>query len=166
MLPIRPGSSWNQSTIESFLDSQLIPVRLAAIDNEEGFPLISSLWYFFADNKLWCASHESSRLSHLLIENPNCAFEISPNEMPYRGVRGQGKATLTKEHSGVILNQLISRYLKNKDNRLSQWLLSRVDCEYTIKIEPRWITAWDYTNRMETSLQITPEYKQAGAYHQ
>ena len=47
-----------------------------------------------------------------------------------------------------MLGRLIDRYLGDRKSRLARWLLGRAEEELAIRIEPRWISAWDYTERM------------------
>jgi hypothetical protein len=46
---------------------------------------------------------------------------------------------------------LIDRYLVDGNNTLADWLLSRAADEYVLKITPRTLNAWDFSNRMDKS---------------
>ncbi len=146
-LPLCSTSAWTQAEIESYLEASKIPMRLACIE-DSGFPLVCSLWYLYQDGCIWGATHETAKVSKLLALNPKCAFEIAPNEMPYRGVRGQGVAKLLREEAADVLPRLINRFLGDSNRSLADWLLSRVDHEFAIQIEPQWITSWDFAQRM------------------
>ncbi|MFT7689166.1 MAG: hypothetical protein ACI9FB_004534, partial [Candidatus Azotimanducaceae bacterium] len=91
----------------------------------------------------------SSQLVKLLSKNAKCAFEVAPNDPPYKGVRGRGEVTLTRDGVDETLHTLISRYLGDSNNSLAKWLLSRAEQEYVLEIKPTWITSWDYGHRME-----------------
>ena len=147
-LPVSKSSSFDSSEIEQFLLSNAIPVRLAC-NTSDGFPLLTSLWFFYEEGSLFCATHEKSAVAKYLLEDSRCAFEIAVNEPPYKGVRGQGNAHLTRENAGNVLEKLISRYLGGASSELAQWLLGRSKEEYAIRIQPEWISSWDYTERME-----------------
>ena len=146
---ISESSAWSQDKLVSYLENTAIPMRLAASGDE--FPSICSLWFAFDPVRevIICASHESSQLVKLLTKNAKCAFEIAPNEPPYKGVRGRGEVTLTRIDVEKTLRKLIGRYLGDSNHSLAQWLLSRADQEYVIEIKPSWITSWDYGHRME-----------------
>jgi nitroimidazol reductase NimA-like FMN-containing flavoprotein (pyridoxamine 5'-phosphate oxidase superfamily) len=133
---------------QKFLHDTRIPVRIAAID-KDGFPLICSLWFIYQDNKLICASHASSKIIRVLKANPNCAFEISVNEVPYKGVRGKAVAHLESDSEGKVLSQLIARYVGNSQKGLSKWLLSRRKDEYAIHLEIANLSPWDFSERMQ-----------------
>ena len=84
----------------------------------------------------------------VLLANNKVGFDIGVNTPPYKGVRGQGTASLVREGAAEILTTLLHRYDIGSDSSLGQWLLSRVDGEYAIRIAIKRISAWDYTRRM------------------
>jgi nitroimidazol reductase NimA-like FMN-containing flavoprotein (pyridoxamine 5'-phosphate oxidase superfamily) len=146
-LPLRRSSAWNESQAREFLATTRVPLRLAC-QSPSGFPLVSSLWFEFADDSLWCAMHRSAHVATLLARDPRCGFEVAPDTAPYRGVRGQGRATLVPERGGEQLERLLRRQLGGLDSPLARWLLSRVADELAVRIEPVWLTTWDFTSRM------------------
>ncbi|WP_373097072.1 pyridoxamine 5'-phosphate oxidase family protein [Zhongshania sp.] len=132
----------------AFLNNNLIPVRLAAID-KDGFPVICSLWFIYQDGELLCASHASAKIIRVLKENPHCAFEVSINSVPYKGVRGKAIANLKSDADGAVLSQLIARYLGDSQPKLSKWLLSRRKDEYAIHLKITSQSSWDFSERMQ-----------------
>jgi nitroimidazol reductase NimA-like FMN-containing flavoprotein (pyridoxamine 5'-phosphate oxidase superfamily) len=146
-LPVRKQSAWSAPQIEQYLSHSKIPLRISC-NAEDGFPLVCSIWYVYHDGFLWGATHESAKLAKLLAADNKCAFEVAPNDMPYKGVRGQGTVELIRAEAGEVLGELLERYLGSADSDLGQWLLSRSDHEYAIKIRPNWLTSWDYSERM------------------
>ncbi|WP_373083303.1 pyridoxamine 5'-phosphate oxidase family protein [Zhongshania sp.] len=132
----------------AFLNNNLIPVRLAAID-KDGFPVICSLWFIYQDSELLCASHASAKIIRVLKENPHCAFEVSINSVPYKGVRGKAIASLKSDADGAVLSQLIARYLGDSQPKLSKWLLSRRKDEYAIHLKITSQSSWDFSERMQ-----------------
>jgi len=75
-------------------------------------------------------------------------FELAPNEPPYHGVRGQGIATLDSDADGVVLGEMLQRYLGGTESKLGNWLLSRAEDEVLITITPLRLFSWDYRERM------------------
>jgi Pyridoxamine 5'-phosphate oxidase len=122
------------------------PLRVA-VQTRHG-PLIVPLWFVFQNGCIWCASQEDSVVVRALQADPRCAFDLSTNDMPYRGIRGRGSVRCIPESGGQVLKQLIDRYQVNRDSRLARWLLSRSDTEVAIEITPNWQTEWDYSERM------------------
>ncbi|WP_101759091.1 pyridoxamine 5'-phosphate oxidase family protein [Oceanicoccus sp. KOV_DT_Chl] len=146
-MKIHPKSQWHLSEIEQFIQLQHIPIRLACIDHDD-FPLVCSLWFYYSDGCFWSASHKNSHIIKVLSKNSKVAFEIATNDYPYKGVRGKATIEISKDEQGV-LPRLIDRYLGNSNEPLREWLLSRIDDEYAIKIAPTTINAWDFSTRME-----------------
>jgi nitroimidazol reductase NimA-like FMN-containing flavoprotein (pyridoxamine 5'-phosphate oxidase superfamily) len=145
-LPVRSTSAWDARQISSFLQAAEQPLRLALVS--EKAPLVVPLWYQFVEGKFWCASPRHAKVVRLIEQQPQCGFDVSTNEIPYRGVRGQGSALIVHDQGAPALQALIERYLKHTDSEFAQWLLSRADDEVAICLEPRWLTAWDFSGRM------------------
>ena len=154
MIGIRSGrltvpikGPWNERELAAFLRSQYFQIRLASVATD-GFPRVLSLWYFYADAKLYCVSQKTSALSKILMKNDCIGFEVSPNEPPYYGVRGQGIASLSKKGASDALAQLIDRYCGGTQSSLASWLLSRKEEERLITITHTRYYCWDYRERM------------------
>jgi len=146
-MQVRRQSAWQRPEIDAYLGASTIPLRIAC-NARRGFPSLNSMWFEYRDAKLWCATHASSAILGYLRDDNRCAFEVATNEPPYCGVRGQAKASLTRDGAGDLLQRLIARYLGDSNPSLAQWLLSRVDDEWVIRLEPTWISSWDYRGRM------------------
>ena len=147
-MKISTSSAWDQAGIARFLEGTTIPIRIAVQDGD--FPLICSVWFRYdaARERILCVSHKASYLVKLLEQVGRCAFEIAPNEPPYRGVRGKAEVSLHANSAESLLHELIERYLDDTDSSLAKWLLGRAEDELVIELEPQWITAWDYSERM------------------
>lgn len=144
---IRKTSAWDTAGIEQFLRESLIPMRLACL-SENDAPLICSLWFSYEEQALWCASQVGAHITKLLWANASVGFEVAGDQPPYRGVRGQGRATLSTTDGPAVLLRLIDRYLGTRDSGFAQWLISRQASEVAIRIEPEWATSWDFSARM------------------
>jgi nitroimidazol reductase NimA-like FMN-containing flavoprotein (pyridoxamine 5'-phosphate oxidase superfamily) len=145
---IRSGSAWSAAAIDDFLRRTEIPVRLACLSGS-GAPLICSVWYLYDDGAIWCATQRGALLARWLGNDPRCAFEIAGDLAPYRGVRGQGRAVLSAADGPAVLLRLIDRYLHQRDSGFARWLIARQDSEVAIRIEPEWLTSWDFSARMK-----------------
>jgi hypothetical protein len=135
-----------------FIAEQRIPIRLAA-NTATGFPVVLSLWFLPENQQLLAAVHRDARIAKRLEADPRCAFEIAPNEPPYRGVRGQATATLEPEGAGTLLERLLHRYLGSTDSSLGRFLLARAEEELIVRLQPTWIGSWDYSRRMDDALE-------------
>jgi len=127
-------------------------MRVAA-NTDSGFPVVLSLWFLPEGDDLLAAVHRDSRIAHRLAADPKCAFEIAPNEPPYRGVRGQAVASMSPKGAGELLERLLDRYLGSTDSSLGRFLLARVEDELVVRLQPVRISSWDYTERMDDSLK-------------
>lgn len=127
-------------------------MRLGA-NTASGFPVIVSLWFLHEGDELLAAVHRESRIAKRLRADRRCAFEVSPNEPPYRGVRGQAMASLAPEGADALLGRLLDRYLGSSDSSLGRFLLARADEELVVRLRPSWIGTWDYSERMEDAVK-------------
>jgi hypothetical protein len=144
---MNPKGPWSNDEAERFLDDSSVPARLAC-NGTTGFPVLSSLWFLREEGQLWCATQRTSSAATLLAKDPNCAFEVSPETLPYRGLRGQGVATLHEERGEEILRRLVERYLGDSMQRLAETLLARSATEVAIAIKPLKMVTWDFSDRM------------------
>ncbi len=141
---VRLNGPWDCDDIRVFLTDAIIPIRLAVL-NGDGWPLIVSLWFTLDDDALWCATNENALIAQFLHRSEHCAFEIAGDAPPYRGVRGQGKASLHSDRGAEVLEGLLLRYSIQAESRLSRLLLAKANEEVAIRIEPEWMTSWDFT---------------------
>ena len=144
---MRQKGPWSTDQIQHFLQDVRIPLRIAC-NGASGFPVLASLWFVPEGGKLWCATQRGSSVVSLLSRDSRCAFEVSVEMPPYRGVRGTGVATLHDDRGEEILRVLIERYLGDEDSKLAKFLLARVDRETALAIEPHTLVSWDYRERM------------------
>ena len=138
---------WNHAELTKFLDEAVIPIRLSC-RTPSGNLWMVSLWYRYQNDSLWCATGADADIVSFLRESPHVAFEISVNEPPYRGVRGQGTVTLEPDPEKSLLRDLLERYLGGTDSTLVETLLSAAREEMTLRIEPTRLATWDYSDRM------------------
>jgi nitroimidazol reductase NimA-like FMN-containing flavoprotein (pyridoxamine 5'-phosphate oxidase superfamily) len=147
-MKISTKSPWAQKEIEQFLAEAKTPMRLA-FNDRDGFPAVCSLWFYFDEGSFWAASHKTAHMVKMLKQNSKVSVEVATNEYPYKGVRAKANVELSVDGADKVLQRLISRYLVDGNNKLADWLLSRVADEYVLKITPRIVNAWDFSNRMD-----------------
>ena len=138
---------WSESQIEAWLAETVVPLRLATSGSNG--PLVQSVWFDFADDSLWCATQAQSLLATRVRRDKRVGWEVSGDEPPYRGVRGQGVADLLddSELASDVLGRLVAKY-GQAGTPLEQWLSSRIETELVVRISGLRVTSWDYSPRM------------------
>jgi hypothetical protein len=127
-------------------------MRLAA-NTDTGFPIVLSLWFLAEEDELFAVVHRDAKIAKRLEADPRCAFEIAPDQPPYRGVRGQATARLHAGGAAALLERLLERYLSSTDSSLGRFLLARAEEELIVRLQPNWMASWDYSKRMEDALE-------------
>jgi nitroimidazol reductase NimA-like FMN-containing flavoprotein (pyridoxamine 5'-phosphate oxidase superfamily) len=138
---------WDHESARAYLATARFPLRLACV-GADGFPRVVSLWYRYEAGCFYCVTHRGSKLTRLLRANHKVGFEVSPNDPPYHGVRGQGLVSLRDEGGAATLRAHIERYLGGTNSGLAQWLLSRADEELLVRVDVTRMFSWDYRERM------------------
>jgi hypothetical protein len=138
---------WDHAAASEFLKAATFPLRLACVGSD-GFPRVVSLWYQYRDGHFLCVTHRDSKLTALLRSNHKVGFEVSPNEPPYHGARGQGLVSLHNAGGEEVLRDNLQRYLGGTDSSLARWLLSRADEELLVEVQVTRMFSWDYRERM------------------
>ena len=142
---------WSPETVDHFLTSSRLPVRLSVIAGS-GYPIVASHWFIWSNNTLFCGTPATSKIAQALGHNPRCGFEVAADAPPYQGVRGQGDVTLADDAGLKNLHSLVMKYLGHDNSSLAKWLLNREDAEQIIIIKPIRMMSWDYSDRMSEAL--------------
>jgi nitroimidazol reductase NimA-like FMN-containing flavoprotein (pyridoxamine 5'-phosphate oxidase superfamily) len=142
---------WDESEVAAFLADAVVPVRLAV--RTPGGPLwMLSLWFVHREGSLWCATSADADVVRYLEGDDGVAFEVSTNDPPYRGVRGNGTATVLPDGE-ALLRDLLERYLGGTGSPLARRLLDPSREEVQIRVDPRRIHSWDYSDRMREAVE-------------
>ena len=146
-LPFTVRGSLPPETVEEFLRSTVVPVRLSC-HRPSGDLWMLSLWFRYRDGYLECATAASADVVSFVRADDAVAFEVSTNDPPYRGVRGNGVAHIDADEEKALLTALVERYLGGTDSDLAQNLLSDERKEVRIRIDPETVYGWDNSGRM------------------
>lgn len=138
---------WDADAVASFLDETVVPLRLACTTPTDRLWILS-LWFRYRDEALWCATPRSADVVDFLERDGHVAFEVSTNDVPYRGVRGNGQVTVESDSEKGLLTDLLERYLGGTDSPLARRLLDPDREEVRLRIDPDRIASWDFSERM------------------
>ncbi len=144
---MRVTGDWGKDQALAFMADSIIPLRLAALDGA-GFPVNISLWFLPEDGALWCATNRRAKLVTYLGQNPRVSIEVAADAPPYRGVRGQGMASLHPDQGWTMLDRLLTRYRISRSSQLARMLTAKADQEVAIRIAPTRLSSWDFSTRM------------------
>jgi nitroimidazol reductase NimA-like FMN-containing flavoprotein (pyridoxamine 5'-phosphate oxidase superfamily) len=144
----RITGAWDERQLETFLEESRIPIRIA-VHRGDGSLWMVALWYRYRNGSFECATWANADVVRFIRGDSEVAFEISTNQPPYRGVRGNGTASMSPDREKATLRALVERYLGGTDSSLAEWLLSDERDEIRIRIQPDAMYSWDYTDRMQ-----------------
>ncbi|MFC3958056.1 pyridoxamine 5'-phosphate oxidase family protein [Halovivax cerinus] len=138
---------WTAGDVENFLQETTIPIRLATTRPDDSLWVVT-LWYRYRDGAFECATQADADVVGFLRNEPSVAVDVSTNRVPYRGIRGNGTATISTDGARETLRDLVVRYLGDTDSSLAKRLLDDEREEVRIQIEPATVYSWDYGARM------------------
>lgn len=139
--------AWTLDEVETFLSEVTVPLRIGCRTPTDD-PWMLSLWFRYADGTFECATGADADVVQYLDHDPTVSFEVSTNEPPYRGVRGNGTASIADDEEKAVLRELLERYLGGTKTPLAEQLLSPDRREVRIEITPNRLHSWDYSDRM------------------
>ncbi len=70
-----------------FLIGSDIPVRLSCLSSSN-WPMVISLWYVYKNEKLYCATQNTSKIIGYLKHSPKCGFEIAGDHFHIGALEG------------------------------------------------------------------------------
>jgi hypothetical protein len=145
--------AWSADELAAFLDRTTVPLRLACHTPADRLWLVA-LWFAYRDETFVCATARDATVVDYLEHDPMVAFEVSTNDPPYRGVRGNGTARVEPDDDLSTLRELIERYLGGTDSTLAGRLLDADREEVAIVLEPERLYSWDFTERMRDATGV------------
>jgi len=145
---MRVTGAFSRSEAAAFLNEHAVPLRLAC--HGQGGLWTVTLWFRYFDDRgvFECATGRNAELVRMLDANPEVAFDVSTNEPPYRGVRGNGRVELVPDENKERLRDLMDRYLGGTETPLADTLLAPEREETRVVIHPDRLHSWDFAGRM------------------
>jgi nitroimidazol reductase NimA-like FMN-containing flavoprotein (pyridoxamine 5'-phosphate oxidase superfamily) len=147
---VRYTGVWAPEGVTAYLEGAVVPVRLAC-RTPAGRLWMLSLWFAWDPDAetFACATARDADVVRYLEADPEVAFEVSSNDPPYRGVRGNGTASIRPDEEKRQLRRLLKRYLGGTDSALARRLLDPGREEVRITVDPARVHSWDYSGRMD-----------------
>lgn len=139
--------TWDRDRLRAFLEETVVPLRLACTTPSDRLWMVS-LWYRFDDGQFVCATSKRADLVRYLDHDPHVAFEVSTNEPPYKGVRGNGSVAIEADADKAVLRSLIERYVGGTDSAFARRLLDDDRDEVALSVAPERLYTWDFSSRM------------------
>ena len=141
-----PGMTREEA--ERFLESKL-NLQIASID-EKGEPNIQPVWFFYDKDqgKLLITTSKLARKTQNLRNRPIIYFSIDDENLPYKGVKGKGKATIIEDPNRILPqgDRISMKYLGTLDHPVAKMISDRSKKGETVVIEisPKFFSTWDY----------------------
>jgi len=136
---------------ERFLESKL-NLQIASID-EKGEPNIQPVWFFYDKDqgKLLITTSKLARKTQNLRNRPIIYFSIDDENLPYKGVKGKGKATIIEDPNRIVpqADKISMKYLGTLDHPAAKEMAdrSRKGEGVLVEISPKFFSTWDFGKR-------------------
>ena len=144
-----PGMTREEA--ERFLESKL-NLQIASID-EKGEPNIQPVWFFYDKDqgKLLITTSKLAKKTQNLKNRPIIYFSIDDENLPYKGVKGKGKATIIEDPNRIVpqANKISMKYLGTLDHPAAKEMADRSKKGegVLVEISPKFFSTWDFGKR-------------------
>jgi PPOX class probable F420-dependent enzyme len=141
-----PGMT--REEVERFLESKL-NLQLATI-GEHGEPNIQPVWFYYDKNgeKLSITTSKLAKKTQNLRNKPSIYFSIDDENIPYKGVKGRGIATIIDDPNRTLPqgDRISIKYLGTLDHPVAKMISDRSKKGeiVVIEISPKFFSTWDY----------------------
>jgi PPOX class probable F420-dependent enzyme len=144
-----PGMTREEA--ERFLESKL-NLQIATID-EQGEPNIQPVWFYYDKDqgKLLILTSKLAKKTQNLSIRPNIYFSIDDENLPYKGVKGKGKATIVEDPNRIVpqTEKISMKYLGTLDHPVAKEMSDRSKNGegVLVEISPKFFSTWDFGKR-------------------
>ena len=141
-----PGMT--REEVEGFLESKL-NLQLATND-EQGEPNIQPVWFYYdkTGQKLSITTSKLAKKTQNLRNKPIVYFSIDDENLPYKGVKGKGIATILEDPTRTApqADRISMKYLGTLDHPIAKMISegSKRGDNVVIEISPKFFSTWDY----------------------
>lgn len=143
------GKPMGEDEINKFLENKF-NLHIATVD-DDGDPNIQPVWFYHdrEQQKFYISTAKGSRKVANIRKNPRVYFAIDEIEIPYRCVKGKGKATVSEETTKNIpfVEKICIKYNGSLDHPFSKLLLeeAKTGSSVVLELTPRFYSTWDFT---------------------
>ncbi len=141
-----PGMTGNE--VERFLESKL-NLQIATID-ERGEPNIQPVWFYYDkdERKLLLTTSKLAKKTQNLRNRPTIYFSIDDENLPYKGVKGKGIATIVEDPNRIVPqgDRISTKYLGTLDHPVAKTITegSKKGEVVLVEISPKFFSTGDY----------------------
>jgi general stress protein 26 len=138
----------NREEVDRVLDSKL-NLQLATID-EMGHPNIQPVWFDHDKDKrkLIILTGGTAKKTQNIRKNSNIYFSVDDCNIPYKGVKGKGVATIVEDPRIVMLTaeKIGLKYYGTLDHPGAKAITerSKTSDAVVIEINPKFFSTWDF----------------------
>ena len=141
-----PGMT--KEEIDRFLASNLM-LQMATVDGQ-GEPNIQPVWFYYDKNgeKLSITTSKLAKKTQNLRNKPSIYFSIDDENLPYKGVKGRGIATIIEDPNRILPqgDRISMKYLGTLNHPVAKMISDRSKKGeiVVIEISPKFFSTWDY----------------------
>jgi nitroimidazol reductase NimA-like FMN-containing flavoprotein (pyridoxamine 5'-phosphate oxidase superfamily) len=141
-----PGMT--REEIDNFLESKL-NLQFATTD-EQGEPNIQPVRFYYdkIGEKLMITTSKLAKKTRNLRNKPTVYFSIDDENLPYKGVKGKGIATIVEDPNRTVPqgDRISMKYLGTLDHPIAKMITDRSKKGEVVVIEisPKFFSTWDY----------------------
>jgi general stress protein 26 len=141
-----------ENEIRNFLTDSKLNIHISTVD-KKGEPNIHPTWYYFdvINNRFYIETSKRSRkMENLNAEKNIIYYCVDDPNLPYKGVKGKGKAKIHEDinHNIPIAEKIMMRYLGSLEHPTAKYLLTSVKKgdSVILEISPSYYSTWNYGN--------------------
>jgi PPOX class probable F420-dependent enzyme len=145
-----PGMTGEEA--ERFLLESKLNLQIATID-EKGEPNIQPVWFYYDkdEGKLMIITSKSAKKTQNLRNRPTVYFSIDDENLPFKGVKGKGIATVVEEPNRIVpqAEKISMKYLGTLDDPAAKEMAERSKNGegVLVEISPKFFSTWDFGKR-------------------
>lgn len=140
--------SMSKEEVDTFLENKL-NLQIGTID-DEGDPNIQPVWFNYDKDreKFLIITPKAAKKIKNLQKNPNVYFSIDDENLPYKGVKGKGIATVVEDPVKAVseAKKINMKYLGTLDHPIPKMILESAQKgnHVIVEINPKFFSTWDF----------------------